>query len=112
MWFLGPELVEQLNPSLLQALPRHQWMEVSGDIQAKCEPEDWSRREAFQYGGRRVTLEQAKCGPQDVSERCICRSTAVRRTASDNSRRHRRLSFEQLPQTPRERGLPDTGLSD
>ena len=66
MGFLGAELDEQLDPPLLQTLSCHQWMKVSGDIQAECEPQDWSLRVGFEQGGWRVTLELAMCGPQDV----------------------------------------------
>jgi hypothetical protein len=108
---LPHEILEELDPRLVQALARREGVQVAGDVEAERQAEHSARVEEAERRLGRIAFEQPQVLLQHLSERPVGDALAVGQAAARPPEGRRVLVAEPLPELPREPRLAHAGVA-
>src|SRR5947199_2443724 len=103
----GGDLSDELDPGVVEAVPRLDWMEPVRDVEAERERKDLPLAEQREHALGTVAVQDAEVLLDDLCKRLIGPCGSVRRAAAGAAQRVGRLSAAPLPQLAQQARLTD-----
>src|SRR6266540_2395232 len=108
---LGGDLSDELDPGVVEAVPRLDRMDPAREVEAERERKDLPLAEQREHALGTVAVQDAEVLLDDLCERLIGPCGSVRRTAAGAAQRVGRLCAAPLPQLAQQARLAYAGLA-
>ena len=109
---LRDDLLEELDPRVLEAVTGGEWVEPVGHIQPERQPQDLARAEAFEHHRRRIALEDPEMLLQHLRERPVRDALAIGETPSGPPQRLGRAVTQPFPEFAHDPCLADPRIPE